>query len=123
MIPVNQTLFGGKEGNCFEACLASIMEVPIEIFPGYKDADWLALYNRFLGANFGLQLLLIAGEQHQLFKVQFGMDCHHLISGQGPRGLKHSVVGLNGRMVHDPHPDGSGLVEVDTWDFLVRSYR
>jgi hypothetical protein len=49
----------------------------------------------------------------------------HIVSGPSPRfpELLHSVVGLNGHVVWDPHPDHSGLTgdpQDWTFDFLVR---
>lgn len=123
MIPVDQTISGKNKGNCFDACLASIMESPIEEFPNYKNNDWLFKYNQFMRYKFGLQLL-ICSTVYDLFNDDAGgMDTYHIISGPGPRGCHHSVVGLNGKMIHDPHPDRSGLKEAQLWDFIVKSFR
>ena len=35
----------------------------------------------------------------------------HILSGPGPRGCDHSVVAFEGKIVHDPHPDRTGLLE------------
>ena len=45
MIPVTQTTFA-PAGNCLAACLASILEVPIEAIPNFHANDdfWLNFY-------------------------------------------------------------------------------
>ena len=48
MKPVMQTKFGPVEGNCFCACLASMLELPIEDIPFYHDVNWFKNYNDFL---------------------------------------------------------------------------
>ena len=37
-------------------------------------------------------------------------DAYYLMGGMSLRGKPHCVVCLGGEMVHDPHPDGGGLV-------------
>ena len=47
----------------------------------------------------------IPGHKHPL-------DAYYLMRGLSPR-LKngyHMVVGQNGKMVHDPHPDKTGII-------------
>ena len=34
----------------------------------------------------------------------------HLLAGKSPRGACHTVICCDGRIIHDPHPDGSGVV-------------
>ncbi len=46
---------------------------------------------------------------------------YHIIIGTSPRGGLHAVVGKNGKIVHDPHPQdgtGRGLASVDTFGIL-----
>lgn len=47
MIPVDQTTYGHTDGNCFSACVASILEIPIEEVPNTLGVNaelmrWLA---------------------------------------------------------------------------------
>ncbi len=37
------------------------------------------------------------------------------------RGLLHSCVGLNGEIVHDPHPSRAGLLEITDYMTLTRT--
>lgn len=121
MIPVHQTTFGDGEGNCFQAALASVFELSLEEVPNFcvdDPDDWYPTVNTWLGERYGLWLVL----------TQIGSGTtkppspqgYHLISGLSPRqGVRHSVVGLDGKMVHDPHPSGDGLAEEQTYDLFV----
>jgi len=44
-----------------------------------------------------------------------------MIEGKSPRGGLHAVVGRNGKIVHDPHPQdgtGRGLVRIDNFGLI-----
>jgi len=47
-------------------------------------------------------------------------DEYYLVSGPSPRykNLAHVVIYRNGKMVHDPHPDGFGLNEELHFDVI-----
>jgi hypothetical protein len=118
MIPVKQTVFTVPGGDCFAACVASILEVPLEEVPNFcaGGADWLFEANRWLGTR-GLCLFDIDLADNGSLR-----DCHALAnrmlviaSGKSPRGdWGHSVVaryvitedGSEHALdyVHDPHP-------------------
>jgi hypothetical protein len=119
MKPVDQTSFGEPDGNCYAACIASILELPVEAVPILcKEPDWRERTRDFL-AGFGLDVLILQ------FPADPGdwawmPDCYHIMAGTSDRGLRHAVVGRAGRMVHDPHPDKTGLVGcADELDFFV----
>lgn len=43
MRPIRQTRFGWPSGNCLLACVASILDLPLEEVPdGWSEEDWLA---------------------------------------------------------------------------------
>jgi hypothetical protein len=108
MKPVHQTKFG-EEGNCFAACAASILEMPIEAMPEglrYIDEwrDWLHV------RGFGIK--------------RYGWPAHPapaddylIVRGESPRGFArgHEVVVLGGQTVHDPHPSGDAIGEWWSW--------
>lgn len=114
MKPVHQTSFD-ELGNCYAACIASILELPIESVPnfcedkkGWTFATQAWLRERGLGiVNFRVLPESIAEG------FEFGVISQHayyIVSGKSPRGYTHAVVGLGGEIVHDPHPDGGGIV-------------
>ncbi|KKK63169.1 hypothetical protein LCGC14_2996950, partial [marine sediment metagenome] len=58
MIPVMQTRFGGPsaspedQGNCFMACLCSLLHVRLETAPDlHMDGDWLEVAQRFVAEH------------------------------------------------------------------------
>jgi len=120
MKPVYQTIFDNKIGNCLQACVASILELELEDVPNFMEAgdDWADEYGRFM-FRFGLQLLTL--DRDALLRQDvWWPGGYHIISGDSPRGdWQHSVVGYEGEMVHDPHPEGGGLVEPHSFDVFV----
>ena len=113
MKPVDQTIFGKPDGNCFAACVASIMEVGLDDLPPlhqirdewYKNlTEWLEGYGMSY-AEFPLEttpLPVAWGNSKQMM----------VFVGDGPRGVAHAVVGQGGKLLHDPHPSQDGLLNV-----------
>lgn len=130
MKPVMQTLFGKGKGNCYAACIASILEIPIEDVPNFcaqsqynwhkAVADWMSVRGlRIIALEFSTRKGLWGGEALKRCWT-YGLGGEWVIlSGLSPRStdranpMYHSVVGQprgwGFRMVHDPHPDGTGL--------------
>lgn len=102
---VTQTAFGRPDGNCFEACLASILELDLESIPRYTGEDWLERFNRWLRWHFSLQLITIG---HYAPRFTYS-----IANGPNMRGRPHSVVMRGDQMVHDPNPDKGGLSAID----------
>ena len=121
MIPIDQTITGSR-GNCFSACLASLLEIPIESVPLFLSEigdrtrfDWANRLDQWL-ANFGLYALHFASTSGAPNVMPASL---HIMTGISPRGRPHAVIGKAGRIVHDPHPEKSGLVETDGFIVLV----
>ena len=109
MIKVDQTKFGNKEGNCLAACLASILECSIEDVPEVNPSNWINECNDWIG-QFGLALYWV---EYTANLVPRG---YAILSGDSPRGdFGHSVVAKDGEIVHDPHPDRSGIESKKDW--------
>ena len=122
----------GVYGDCQRACIASLLELDINEVPHFhesgKEDDFHRSLNQFLGERglvciafkFGSGLVF-----EDLVSLPDPIDCYHMIYGYSSRGVFHAVVGLNGEVVHDPHPAKEGLLESDkeNWDyaFLVKS--
>jgi hypothetical protein len=115
MIPVRQTVFGYPHGNCMAACVASLLELPIEEMPVIPDdANFNDLWNVWLAAR-GFARVCFSS------LTSFRPDGYYLMAGPSPRpsvikedGERafHVVVGFNGKPVHDPHPDNLFLEEL-----------
>jgi len=55
MKPVKQRTVNPQYGDCFPACLASLLELPIEVIPNDHSGTWFQIIRVFLG-QFGLSL-------------------------------------------------------------------
>jgi hypothetical protein len=123
MKPVFQTKFGDPDGNCLAACLASILEIGLDQIPDFgNDSAWYDRFSQWMVTNFDVKPIDLSISQ--LEKWEWNLNGYHLINGKSPRGdFYHSVVGLDGEMVHDPHPDGTGIRTPETFTLFVSAMR
>jgi hypothetical protein len=95
----------GDDGNCLNACIASILELPLKAVPEFGE-DWQEDLNDFLSTK-GLRYRRVP-----MYKKPSG---YSTIEGISPRGGLHACVALDGELAWDPHPiedgTGQGLVE------------
>lgn len=137
MKPVFQKIFDDRKGDCFAACLASLLEIPLEEVPNFRDLqeqpggkdmvwqadEWLREKHskRFLG----IEIYHPGGGERTDICLLNRLFCANqnefvLLSGESPRknvdGSKkyHCVIGKADcwgfEVVHDPHPEGGGIV-------------
>lgn len=142
MTPVDQTRFGfdganEAPGNCWAACVASILNVPMSSVPdeaefwqpGMKPAEsWIPYQTKAHRWLFEQGIVLVETKcQHVHYCGP--ADCwaaYCILSGPSPRNpeVNHAVVGRGNEIVHDPHPSRKGLTgEWQKWwyEFFVRS--
>jgi hypothetical protein len=127
MTPIKQTILGPK-GNCFAACIASILDCPISNIPdlnAYEESEeWMQVLNDWLsGRGLGYMECLVPMDELDVF---FGSkDFYHVIVGPTERNssLFHAVVGRKGKVVFDPHPTDLGLIQEDHLRLGVFIYR
>lgn len=126
MKPVMQTKFG-IEGNCFDACMASLLELPLEAVDYFKSENtWYADLQNWLAPR-GLAYVEIDCVEPSPF-YRFPLPVLAIGSGESPRGVEggHAIVielhQLAKKIVHDPHPDQSGTVGIKSVGFLVRTF-
>lgn len=107
MIGVMQTIMFEENaivgGNCVQAAVASIYELPIDAVPHFIQFTRWGEALKMWVEDQGAKLLLWdhGGEPRDIPLLAFG---------KSPRGdFRHAVVWQGGKMVHDPHPDGTGL--------------
>ena len=115
MKPVNQSRISYVDGDCLRACIASVLELPLEDVPAYLKDDMGARYNEWL-QRFNLYLLCVR------FDPGIGPVGYHLIEGPSRNGKdSHVAVGLSGKIIHDPDPTSRGKFKGDGnyWVFVV----
>lgn len=121
MIPVDQTTFGAPGGNCLSACVASILDLPIEEVPYFmsdrfnpQGVDWVRKLNSWLRPR---------GYRCHVFVRDIMIPEYHIAHGVSPRGVgTHAVVARGNRMVHDPHPSRQGIVGLPTARTVIAGF-
>lgn len=104
MIPVEQTILTPPDGNCMAACIASILELPLDEVPNYYGDGW---YERFQDWFHERGYCLISwdhsdSEGHATAVKRIG---YAILNAQSPRGkYGHAVVTYGGTIVWDPSP-------------------
>jgi hypothetical protein len=122
MIPVTQTQLG-DHGNCLSACVASLLEIPIECVPNFTrerdpETPQPVKLNTWL-SSIGLEALYCMTDiMHSEHAVP---DGYYIMTGWSPRGRPHVVIAMGKSIVHDPHPTRAGLVSVDGFIMLCPS--
>lgn len=48
-------------------------------------------------------------------------NSYYLVIGESYRGFDHVCIYKNGELWHDPHPDGTGLVTEELFEFLRKN--
>ena len=146
MKPVDQTRFyepdappDRQRGNCLTAVVASLMDLPIEAVPNFVqdhvnhdadndvDWDWWTRLHRFIGERGYVMRYLrpvvdptCPPESHFPDPEQGEFYAVTGISPRDPR-IHHIVIYRDGQMVHDPHPERTGLAEVrDQYHWTLR---
>ena len=132
MIPVDQTTFGdgsdGSEpGNCFAACVASLLGRPLPEVPNFcaagDEGRWWAALQTWLSPLgwYAIDLTWSSDPGQEIPGSVWGTGYiaeGALLIGSGPavRGFDHSVVlratPRGPEVVHDPHPSRAGLIRI-----------
>lgn len=122
-VRINQTVTGAK-GNCFSACLAMMLGLPISEVPNFCespgfDEDPGPVFRKAVNA-----WLNARGWGHITVEAS-GVVFHRnhskgfvIAAGMTSRGLLHAVVYKDGELWHDPHPSHEGIQEVLEVDLL-----
>lgn len=120
MIPIHQTKFGNLQGNCFAACIASILEIPIEDVPNFcvdYPEDWFFRASDFVRDRYGYVFVMFL-HNNSIGDTVSRMG-YSIVGGKSPRGdFGHSVVYYSDRLAHDPHPSGDGIIG-DPTDYIL----
>lgn len=119
MIPVYQTMFG-PFGNCQSACIASLLELPLSAVPNFNHPDDPDSFNYHVRQYAWLETRGLSILTFDTSEIDLSQSKGWFIAGgKSPRGnFLHAVIWHNGKMVHDPHPDGRGIESVTEADLL-----
>ena len=95
------------------AAFASLLELELSDIPEFEDmpdGKWYPALLKWLESR-GFQLLR--------WDEEIYLSSYFIANGPSPRGFEHSVVYRGTEMVHDPHPDKSGLEKITSvWALL-----
>lgn len=116
MTPLDQTIYGNGEdggllGNCWQACVASMLDVPLDQVPHFvqdSGENWYNDTRKFVVEHSGMDFgCFVPGFPHHTEPGNYVIG-----SGPSPRGdFLHAVIldGITGELVHDPHFSRDGL--------------
>jgi hypothetical protein len=113
MIPQTQSRTG-EYGRCFPACIASLLDLKEWEVPDLDNTDY-GQVDDFLGPY---------GYYYREIAPGVPPVGYHVIIGTSPRGGSHAVVGLDGELIFDPHPQdgtGKGLKKVTAYGILCKT--
>lgn len=99
-------------GDCFTACLASLLELPLWMVPPfhmmYGRPDTFSRIDQWLARFFNMELEFVDDIKNPGDLPEF-----YIVLGKSPRNNEgHAVVYSKGVLAHDPNPAGGGVTEV-----------
>ncbi len=114
----------GIRGNCMMTCYACYLDLdvsqvpPIELlFDAKPQPFWYEMLEYWL-ANYCYRKSIGLSEDPYLTN---GYDDYYFAWGKTNRGnWHHQVIFKEGKLFHDPHPDGTGLTEICGYEILEK---
>ena len=129
MIPIDQKILHDPEkeliGDCMKACVASVFEIPMNQIPhfaSFNNRGCAFEYVKFLGQH-GYGIYAVHPDKDGEHPKIFPGECeYYFVIGPSPRfkGATHQCIGHKGKIIHDPHPDKTGLNEIKYFEILVK---
>ena len=115
MKPVNQTIVSVEDGDCTRACLASILDLPIDAVPHFVrfGAGWFRIFSHFLMSLdyefLGTGWVKSKDRPHGHILSRSKNIKGYVIASVPSKtfpNVGHSVIiNLKGLVVHDPNPN------------------
>lgn len=111
----------GQQGDCYRTVLACLLDVEPEAVPHFMADPNLPVrklwrqVDAWLLEHHGLRYIQLpfATDDLDAFLVQTNRvnpGVRFDLTGNSPRGTQHCVIVEDGEIVHDPHPEGGGIV-------------
>jgi len=129
-----------EPGNCWQTCIACILDLDPEQLPPQVDYDkraptedggfryvgpsYMGVLGRYLRKHHGLAYIEIHHPPEIWTALQIRDDRPHMMTGRTIRSAtngnqRHVVVAERGEMIWDPHPSRAGLTHDLQFAFLV----
>lgn len=109
---------GETKGNCWPTVVACIMDLdsPEDAFQVqelYDSGYWHEPFMNWIDEQ-GYDYKDIDGHLYD--------DSLYFVTGTSPRfvDIKHIVIYKNGKLYHDPHPDGTGILTEDYFEQMLK---
>ena len=130
MTPVMQTIIDAEYGNCFQATIASLLDLPLEAVPHFLRSEelWHDVYTAFMWAHGWDWKGDVSGhgeKEDRPLKAEETVNGHYYASVRSrvfKGGLHAVVMDLDGVIVHDPNPESDftgdkvyGTDELASW--------
>lgn len=120
MTPVMQTVFGQRSGNCMQAAVASLLDLPLETVPHFFDqVDVEDVHAARIGWEKFAEFFASFGTVMSMHRGEGAFAFPHIATGVSPRGIHHAVICDGFQLLHDPHPEGGGVVVETRYDLVV----
>jgi len=112
MIPIFQTIQNDKNGNCYAACIASILEVPLETIPNFMEEGPDYFLNKLdkwsKKQNFIVLSITLDPLNEELVELYKDLYMIGSLPSQRFKDATHAVVCKGIKIVHDPNPESKG---------------
>jgi hypothetical protein len=103
LIPVRQTIGGPPNGDCFAACVASVLELPLSEVPNPVGERWREQWGDWLeGRGLSYVDVDLAWGGGAWWRVAPGQLWIATVPSLNHEGLHHSVVMRGFELAHDP---------------------
>jgi hypothetical protein len=104
VIRVDQTVCVAPLGNCLPACVASLLEVPLEQVPHFGANDWVEHLTKWLATRGYYPIVCTLPTDWRPAGL-------YILAGKSPRGdFLHAVIARGDEIIHDPHPSRAGVL-------------
>ena len=109
-------------GDCWIACIASILEIDINELPNPNDYDaknnWVEYARVVLEKLDSLGYELLCQTPNEFTKLTDIM----MVVGKSPRGDFNHCVLWDDKIIHDPHPDNTGVENIIFFEQLIKKH-
>jgi len=114
MKKVYQTKYGRKEGNCFQAALASLFELKFDDVPDFcniystETEEWYEKFVEWLNERGYSSIPLSLDDEMGLNRPNY-KNCILLVTGKNKDNVNHCVLYRNGKPIHNPNKKCHGI--------------